>query len=192
MSLQKQLTKIERKVATVHPDSDIEKIKLWYYQADSEALLNHDKRIELTEGQEQKRKKLEIIWGLLIDQPRADVINRITKDYGITDRHAHNLISQSFELFGSIDKIRKESVRALYIAQREAEIKAIKESNNIEETDKYKLIHINRERIEKMSDVDNHDDLSMEEILDALQMPDVTRSTNPDTLDTEHEVVEED
>ncbi len=191
MSIQKQITKVQRRVATAHPESEIDKIKLWYFQAETSSLLPHDKPICLTPGQEEKRDRLEIIWGLLIQQPKAQVIKRITSDYGISDRQARNYVSQSFELFGSLDKIRKDISRSLFIAQREAEIQEIKNDTEIEPTDKQKLIHLNRESIEKMSDAYNHDDLSMEEILDALQLPEVTRSTNPDTLDTDHEDVTE-
>jgi hypothetical protein len=41
-----------------------------------------------------------------------------------------------------------------------------------------------------MRDAYNHDDLSMEEILESLKLPEVRRSTNPDTLDTDHEEVQ--
>lgn len=190
MSTSSQLSKYERKAATRHPENDIDKIKLYYFQAEASSLLPHDQRIVLTENQEEKRKRLTIVWGLLIQKPKNDVIETIQEDYGLTDRQARNIINQSFDLFGNIDKIRKDVARALFIAQREAEIQEIKDDTDLDSSDKYKLIDINRTAIEKMRDAYNHDDMSMEEILESLELPEVRRSTNPDTLDTDHEEVQ--
>jgi sulfite reductase alpha subunit-like flavoprotein len=190
MSTSSQLSKYERKAATRHPENDIDKIKLYYFQEEATSLLPHDQRIVLTPIQEEKRKRLTTVWGLLIQKPKNDVIEKIQNDFGITDRQARNIINQSFDLFGNIDKIRKDVARALFIAQREAEIQEIKDDEDLESSDRYKLIDINRSAIEKMRDAYNHDDLSMEEILESLKLPEVRRSTNPDTLDTDHEEVQ--
>ncbi len=190
MSINSQLKKYERKVATAHPENEIDKIKLYYFQAESSSLLPHDERIVLTPSQEEKRERLAFIWGLLIQKPKAEVIETIQGNYSVSDRQARNLVNQSFDLFGNVDKIRKDVARALFIAQREAEIQEIKDDEDLDSSDKYKLIDLNRSAIEKMRDAYNHDDMSMEEILDALTLPDVTRSTNPETLDTQHEEVD--
>lgn len=190
MSVQKQLEKYNRKSANQSPETFLEKLKLYYYQ-DEATMLQHDEIITLTKDQEKKLHLLEETWGLLIKSSPSEVIDHITKKYDVVERTARNYIAQAQELFGSVDMIKKDTQRVMRIRQREEAIKIIRDesADSLSAYEREMLIHLNRKEIEKMLGLDKDDDLSMEEILEKLQFPEVTISTNPEVLDIGHKEV---
>lgn len=181
MSLRTQVTKYERRAATQKPESEIDKIKLWYLQQRA-VLLPHDELIELTPLQEEKRDKLRYIWKLLISMPKENVIDFCENEYQISHRQAWNYVNHAQKLFGNIEEADKKADRSLLIAQREAIIQMIKDDDKIEAKDKFILIDRNMEAIEKMKDAYDPIELSAEDILDKLKLPDVTISSSPEIL----------
>ncbi len=182
MSVRDNLKKYERKSAITQPENEIEKLRLWYFQADTQ-LLDHDVKIELTPKQEQKRKNLEKIWGLLLVNSKEFVIADIKLKFKIGDAAARNWVKLAIELFGSIDQIKKDIQRTLRIAKREKQIDLINADDKLSSFEKYDLIHRIMVQIEKISGLDKEDSLSMEEVLEKLQLPDIKRSTDPKVLE---------
>lgn len=187
-----KLTKYERKAAIAKPESELDKIKQWFWQAETK-MLPHDKPIVLTPSQIRRKDKLFAIWSWLITKSDQSVIQAIMKEYGVEQRMAYMLVNDAKELFGDIKKSTREAQKALRIAQREKEIEKINDDENLESKDKYDLIHKNRERIEKMEGLDKEDTLSLEQVIELLTLPDTTFTTNPEvlTLDIDHEDVSE-
>lgn len=183
MSLKDKQRKYERKSALAKTDytDEIDKIKLYYFQQNTQ-LLPHDEEIILTEGQHEKRKKLQIIWTKLITLPREQVIEDISREHAVSDRQARNLVRQAQELFGEVQRVNKLADRSLRVAQREAIIQLIKEDDMLDEKDRYDLIDKYMTAIEKMSDLYKPDEMTTEEILDKLKLPDVVISTDPKVL----------
>jgi len=191
MSTSKQLAKYDRKVAIKKPETELDKIKLWYFQEDAD-LLAHDIPITLTKTQELRRERLELVWGLLIQHSQEKVLKLIKDQFnGIKDRMARRYVRDATELFGSITQIKKDVQRALMVAKREAIITEIKSDEVIETHKKQELIHKHLERIEKMQGLDNEDTLSLEEIVERLELPEVELSLDPAVLEINHEVIDE-
>jgi hypothetical protein len=184
------LLKYDIRAANAHPENVLDKIKIWYFQQDTE-LLDHQHRIVLTAGQIEKKDQLIQIWTWLVSNPEEDVILGIQKKWSLGDKQARNLCRQSKDLFGDIKAAERRIQRVLRIDQREQAIKEIKKDKFLSSSEKWELVHKNLERIEKMSGLEKEDELSQSEILEALKMPDIIRSTNPQTLDTDHEEVTE-
>lgn len=187
----KALQKYERKAAIAHPESELDKIRLWYFQ-DATDLLDHDQRIVLTDTQEERKRRLERTWELLIENSKTTVRGIIKSEFHIQDRQAYNLINQAGELFGDVDQISKKTQRALRIAQREREIELIKDDERLTSAEKYDLVHKNLERIEKVAQLDKEDTLSMAEVLDRLKLPDVQRTSDPAVIDAVYEEMRDD
>jgi hypothetical protein len=180
------LKKYERKVATRQPENELDKIRLWFFQQGAH-MLAHDKRIVLTQGQIEKKDMLMEVWGLLIKYSEQEVEGMVMQKYGYKNGMALYVINQCQELFANIKNINREAQRALRIAQREYEIRMIKEDEALEAKDRYDLVHKNLERIEKMLKLDKEDELSFKEVVDKLQLPQVLRSTDAAILDEDTE-----
>jgi hypothetical protein len=189
--MNKSLAKFQRKAAKQEPEDEIEKIRLSFFQQDA-PLLAHDQRITLSRTQLEKRDFYTKVWGMLLTKPDSEVEELIMQLKGCKRGMAMYIINQSQKLFGSIKTINREAQRAIRIAQREAEIRLIENDQILDPKDRYHLIHLNRERIEKMMKLDKDDEPTFGEIIDKLKMPDVVRTSDPaalaqDTEDIDHE-----
>ena len=154
-------------------------------------LLPHDVPIMLTEKEEEQRKKYLQIFGMLTDgKTESQVTAYLEKEYSISDRWARQLISNSKQLFCDISAINKEAMRIMQIELRKKAIQEIKEDDSLEADQKWYLIDRFEKRIEEIAQLTKDDAISFKDLVKALQLPDVQRTSNPDILDITHEDID--
>lgn len=181
MGIKSQMAKLERSVAIQEPESELDLLKRYHYQSETQ-LLDHDKRIVLTPRQEERDKRLRETWELLTQKSAQAVIKDLMDKYGFSHQRGSVIVREAQELWGNVKQMKKESQRALRIAQREDIIDQIRDDKKLSASEKYELTHRYLERIEKMLGLEREDTLSMDEVLDKLKLPEVIRTTDPEAL----------
>ena len=191
MRKSKQLAKQQRKQAKIKPDIDGRYDNIVQYLDQQEAeLLAHDKRVKLTKAEEKRLNLYFIIFGMLIDgKSSTQVAARISKLYDFTRAYAFTLIGEAQKIFVQINKFDKEAFRTLQIERRERLIQQVKADTTLEESDRFKLINEIYREMERIRGLHRDDELSINELVEKLQMPETTFTTNPDALDTTYEEI---
>jgi hypothetical protein len=186
-----KITKYERKVIKKGPANVLDKIRLWYMQDDAH-MLAHDEPIVLTDREEEMRKRYIQIFGLLTDgKTESQVVEFLSKEYSIGDRWARQMIANSKTLFCDISAVNKEAMRIMQIELRKKAIQEIKEDDTLESDQKWYLIDRFEKRIEEIAQLTKDDTINFRDLVKALELPDIQRTSNPDILDIPHEDVEE-
>ena len=143
------------------------RIQNWYATNGKEPLSDEEHEI---------RKRAEVIFGMFLNNSKAQIKKFIHKAWGISESHAYYLIRQSEQIFGVAQKSDKEGLRAAQTARYE-QIAMNAESDQ----DKLKAL----ERIDKINHLEDRAPLSIN-IEKLLALPVVERTTDPAALNIDH------
>lgn len=155
-------------------------------QAEVQAL-PHDQLIELSPEDQEYRKKLEIIFGMLTDPRRPltprQAVAKIAKWKNVSERQAYNLVKQAQELFTEQSHIDKTTLRVIQTELRRKTIAEIKRDKTLTSYEKFELIDKVMTRIERINLLEEKDHLSLNQVLELLELPDTEFSTDPEILE---------
>jgi len=173
------------------PTTKLDKIKYWYMQ-DMVQQLDHDEVFELSDQDHELRKQLENIYGLLTSykDPKTplEVRKLIARWKGMNDRKAWRMVRMAQDLFGEVDHAERASMRVMQTELRRKAIAAIQADENLDAYQKHYLIHLQQIRIESINHLEDKDTLNLNEILEMLQLPDTSFTTDPEVLEDTEDV----